>query len=58
MKPFDQRNEDPHGYYLSIAIVCGLFSVGAFLDGGALGIVGFVAVVVAAGVFLLAHSFR
>lgn len=34
MEPYDQRREDPRGFYLSLAVVAGLVAIGGFISGG------------------------
>lgn len=54
MDPYDQQKEDHGGFYLSMAVICGLVAIGAIMSGG---FYGAIAVAVAAlGVYLFWRS--
>ena len=37
MEPYDQQKEDRSGFYLSMAVICGLLAIGAIMSGGVYG---------------------
>lgn len=47
--PYDQRKEDPQGYYFSMAFLAGMLGVALLVDGGRAAPLGLVSLV-AAGV--------
>lgn len=49
MEPYNQRREDPSGFYGGVALIAALFAAGALYTGGAAGPIGLLAAAVAVG---------
>lgn len=43
MQPYNQHREDPEGFYLTVALVCGFVAVGSLFSGGPFAPIGIIA---------------